>query len=879
MCQWYERGGTSCCGQERIRRKQERGKLVGVMSGTSDDDFWASIQAGNTTSKTQSPPAPQPHLELEVAETTGGTLSPALSQRDLAQRDLVDPEPKGGDAPPSTGKLSWQTTEEQTDGEPRPRRRRKAPPPVLLYASIIAALVWVLGAGLFLSENARSLGADGSTLFGLVILLLGPAAFAILAGVMGDSVSRSNREARALVAAARRMLEPEKMGENAVKSTAHAVKGELDRLENAISGMADRLKHIESSIDTRTTALSSAGDQARGGADALAKTMEVERKRLDQLLSALAELTTSAQNSTRTAAEGLDMRAAVLADVADSLVRKSSEASEVAAAAAGRLEAAAQRAVDAIGQLDQAAHRGEAALARAHDLMVLARLRADEAVGNVGGAVDALRTAAEGANDTVRRTSEEVQTYTQAARDMSLTTVEDIRNAAEMNTRAIAEAMRAEAEAARIAGEETLAALRATADAVRFAAEEAREQANQQLNDNQRRLDSVRQTAFEAGKDADLFAQSRLSDARILIEQSAGLLDETGGRIQERFQKLAAACADQARSVEDVLDTLDRRLDTLPKDAEARAKGIEAALSETLARLTDAGRKASEETAALDAAFQTRLRESYAALGEVVQRLGGLSGVIAPTFVAPSPSPLAPAPLAPAPLAPAPAPLPQTSAHLETPAPSAAPVPEPAPAPAPAPAPTQADASIRVTVDAPGAHDAAEPPAPKVSEPPPPAPTLSQPAKARLQISSPVPVDEDPFSGLSLDANGVPLRQSGGDWSWKEVLSTLDSKAKTSDANKIKAIFSEMSISQRIDENVLERLRTLATRGRDKARQATREAAPETVRAMRRRMVSDPDLRAALVRFVESRREAVARSRVGGDEARLYLVVDAALDA
>eukprot|EP01032_Pedospumella_encystans_P039089 gene39089-44315_t len=180
-----------------------------------------------------------------------------------------------------------------------------------------------------------------------------------------------------------------------------------------------------------------------------------------------------------------------------------------------------------------------------------------------------------------------------------------------------------------------MAALRASSEAIRQAAEEARLRASEQETENQHRLDSARQTAFEVSKEADQFMSGRLKDAQAMIEQSAGLLDKTGARIQERFSALAAACGDQARSVEDILDGLDRRLSNLPQEADTRARAIEDALNETLSRLNAAGRRAAEETAALDEAFQVRLRDSYSALGDVVQRLGGLSGVLAPIPAAP----------------------------------------------------------------------------------------------------------------------------------------------------------------------------------------------------------------------------------------------------
>jgi hypothetical protein len=757
-------------------------------------------------------------------------------------------------------------------------------------------VLWIVGAASFLFQHANSFGTDGSSLlFASIILLLGPA-FSLLAGFMGESISKSNRDAKLMLSAARRLLEPDRIGEGAVRSTALAVRGEIGRLESAIGDVANRLKMIEGNVESQASALSAAGDQAQVGAGQLVATMESERHRLDALLAAMAELTEQAQASTQEASKGIEERAAKLASAADTLVDKSTQASDVATHAAQRLDEAAGRAVEAIAQLDQAAGRGEAALARAHDLMVLARLRADEAVGSVGNVVTSLHDAASSASDTARVVSETIASETAAGREAGLATIEEIRVATVANALAITESLRHEAEAARLAGAETLAALQASAEAVRFAAEEARQQASGQMADNQRHLDSVRQTAFEAGKDADAFMQNRLTDARALIEQSAGLLDETGSKIQDRFSKLAAACADQARGVEDLLDGLDRRLAHLPEEADTRAKAIEAALNDTLTRLTDAGRKAADETAALDSAFQDRLRESYSALGEVVQRLGGLSGVLA---VPSQPSPIvnlvqasmsSAVGLAPTVDAPNSVSAPslmstegQSSSVAETSAipqvgiEAAKPASQ-APA-SQAPAPQTPATLIVQTVQATKAPEVAQGgnanPAIQAAIDKP----IAPPPRFGLKISSPMPIEDDPFAELEI---GRPPPVSGateGAWSWKQVLSTLDAKGAKAETGKIANLIRELSLDTAISEPSLENLRKAAGRSRDQGRRATRELLPEEVRAMRRKLVSDPDLRASIVRFVESRREAMGKGRINGNEARVYLVVDAALEA
>jgi hypothetical protein len=852
-----------------------------VMSDNSDDDIWARVRA-------------------EAAEKTGDRTGLNV-KLEPSERTLGSLERTKSTAP--TTKIAWETSEEEFDGPPKPkqkRRAKRAPVPTLLIGSTFVALLWVAAVGTLLIQDANKNGVDNASFLpNVLMLLLGPA-LALLAGFMAESVAKSNREARLLVGAARRMLEPEKAGEDAVRSTALAVRSEIGRLEGAIGDVADRLRLIETNVDNQTKALSAAGNDARGGADKLVASMEGERQRLDTLLAAMADLTAQAQTSTAMATQNIEDRAAKLAMAADSLVDKSTQASDVAAGAAQRLDAAALRAVSAIEQLDVAAGRGENALARAHDLMVLARLRADEAVGSVSGAVTSLNDAANSAAQTAQNMSQNIQAQTAASKDLSLAQIEEIRLATISSAQAMTEALRAEAQAARTAGDETMAALQVSAEAVRFAAEEARQQVNQQITDNQRRLDGVRQTAFEVGKDADAFVDKRMTDAKALIERSVGLLDDTGSKIQERFGRLAAACADQARAVEDLLDGLDRRLSSLPKEADARARAIEEALNETLARLTEAGRRAADETAALDNAFQDRLRDSYSALGEVVQRLGGLSGVVAMPMPALSPK-LPPEPIKP----PAPQPIlsveeivPPTLAEPET-----TPIIESAAvehaiklppivrraeaAPVNAISPAESQVAAKTTAIKPKAplpveeraEVATTPVEIKIPSQPTPQPFPSVSNTSRLKISSPVPIEDDPFAELQIGRAPPATSDAAGGWSWKQVLSTLDAKGAKAEATRVTSLVDELGLDIAISDKMLERLRAMASRSRDQARRGARELASDQVRAMRRKLTSDPDLRVSIVRFVEERREAAARGRLAGNEARVYLVADAALEA
>ncbi|GIU67368.1 polar localization protein tipN [Candidatus Phycosocius spiralis] len=781
---------------------------------------------------------PSLSTSVELSQASGGDLA-ARSDSDL---DSTEPMQA------AEAKMAWQTAAEEPDGNVSIKKRPAyKSTPTLLFSSIGLAMIWVAGVGHYIVQNINTLKTDEATmLVSFAVLLFGPV-FALLSGLLGESLAKSQRESKLLLTAVRRLLHPNHVAEGAIRSTAQAVQGEIGRLEAALDQVEERLAQIETHVDQRTKALNQAGEIARHSAQSLVVTMEQERDHLKQVLASWSEITTLAATTTAQATVDLDQRAARLTEVAQSLAVQSSQVSELAAGSAERLDLAAGRATSAIADLDSAAMRGEAALTRAHDLMFLARMRADEAITSLETAVQSLNQAATGASQSAREASATIVGQAKETRDLSLATLDDVRTTAEANARAVVEALRAEAAAARLAGEETLKSLKASGEVMRETAEEARERASQQVIENQQRLEQARQTAFDVGHAADEFLESRVKEAQALIEQSSGLLDQTGVRIQERFSALAAACADQARSVEDVLDAMDRRLDQLPLEAEARAHAIETALNETLARLNAAGRKAADETAALDEAFQVRLRDSYAALAEVVHRLGGLSSVMAPIGLGGAQSA-------------------STLTAMQT-APSVPPQPEVSP-PNPMGSSSLGSSPTDTHISTPNTYR------------PPDGLNAGTPSlRGRLAISSPIPLEEDPFAELQTDRNAAANSGRKGNWSWKQVLSTLDSKDGSTETSMVSALVSDLGLDLSLNETALEELNGLASRSRDQARRAVRNIIPTKVLAMRHRLSSDTDLRGAIVRFVEARREAASRGRLRDHEARLYFTADAALEA
>jgi hypothetical protein len=786
--------------------------------------------------------------------------------------------------------------------EPNQRTKPREPTPWLLLGSIAVAVIWLAGAGLNLPPGNLGLIE--------LVQLLAPAAFAILAGAMGDSLVRSNRGSRSLTVAAQRMLSPDRMGEKSARSTAGAVRDEISRLESALSDVTSRLAQIENKVDEKANALRVAGETARGGAEALVATMEGERERLDSLLTALSELTNTAQRTTRSASEGIDERARALAVASETLLDRTEQASELARSAAVRLEQASQRAMDAIVQLDEVSSRGEQSLARAHDMMVMARIRADEAIGAVRTSTESLQSAAEQAagnlgalaeavQDTGRQSNDLFQQHAGISREVAMALINDIRTAAEQSGREMVNALRAEADMARATGETTLAALRQSAETVRSVTRETGEDLARTLDANTQRIDSLKLSAADLDHAAQAALENRTANARILVQQSVGMLDETGEQIRAKFSSIADACADQARSVEDLLDTISRRLGGLPVETGRQADAIRATLEDTLARINEAGRKALEETAVLDAGFQKRLQESYAAMGELVGRLGGLTGAFQPPagVTLPAPTVTGAAPVAPAPRPPsmseperaAPARTPVSAPDQSTPVP---PAPVAGTGQAAPPAQTMPpvrynldfkinnggkEQSSQATADAPAAPEPAAPTGLRGRNDPAGTPDEAGASGPDGQVTARTG-DDNPFSGVNLRA--IPAARTSSDvpWRWREVLSALESDDGPLSESQAAALVRDLDLRAVIPDARLNQMRGRATRGRDSARADAVAVAQASVFAMRDRFEADPALRARALGFIEARRPLVQRGNLTGDLLRFYLIADAAMD-
>jgi hypothetical protein len=402
------------------------------------------------------------------------------------------------------------------------------------------------------------------------------------------------------------------------------------------------------------------------------------------------------------------------------------------------------------------------------------------------------------------------------------------------------------AEAARSEREALESESLRSVEAISVAAESARRLAEDHAVAARTRLEELGETAFEASQKAEAAFQARLKDAGDLIARSAELVDEAGTKVSEKIQQTTEKARAMLVELETTMADLESRMAGLPEQTRARAEELKAAIAAGFQDLLGSARAAAEETQAIDAAFQERVRRNYEMLSEAVRLMGVVSG------------------------------RPNGSAA----APRAAPTPITAPRPAPALDEAARPAPLPLRRPVPAAIEARPEPA-----------TGLNGLRPRLKLA---PTAADANVSQVFEGAGE-VASDGGGWTWQELLSSMDD-APVDDRKLVDRLIGEIE-GLGVDPDALlppARIDEIAATvdGGDLAggRMVVRHLAPAAVRRLSRRTLAEPALRAHAERYVKSYalrlEEAAARRDRGGpsvssllaaEEGRAYLLFDAAL--
>jgi hypothetical protein len=738
-----------------------------------------------------------------------------------------------------------------------PSRVALEPAPSGRHAYLVAGLASALWVGGVASWAAYEFGSGAAALDPLRIALyamiaLLPAGLAILLAQsirQGAGLAAETRRARSLAEA---LVAPTALAAQQTGQVLLTLRSDIDQAALAAERARNDLSLLREVLIQETGRLNEAAETAGRTARRLAENLARERESMQTL---------GLQLDTQSAGvlDAVERQSRMIMDASDLAQTQLREAETVLAARASDLAAAASEAQDAARLASDDLARQTLRLENTGAGVAEQIQSVEEGLGQQRAALVtaayALRTDQEDFSAQVESQRAQLTEQIDAARSVtgelgvtsarSAESLKDLVEAATDQFRALVDMSQREAdgfdaatkvsldrfetlaaEARDTLMEETrraLAAMQATAEDSRIAAADAAAQA-------QLRADRLGEALFDAAHKADQAADSRIEGARRIVSETASLVDEAGQRSIERLEQTMDRMAAALGQVDAAISDLDERSARLPEEARARADAVRATVEDGLAALAAASRKAAEDTEALDAGFQERVRRNYDMLTEAVRLMGVVSGE-SPTARRRDPAPAAPG-LADETRRPA---RPDEDrgfglrGRLRL---------EPTP-----------DTGLRR-----------------------PAPTPDRPTPDRLDWSDLVGDGDRSEAPLDLDQPVMPADADGM-------------------ADRITAAIRRMGVDpnallprSRVEEAAV----AFAERDPDRARQIVRRVAPAAVRSVSRRVMSDAELRSDAERYVRAYSQKLAESARAGDAGgvlgalatdagRAFMLLDAAV--
>jgi hypothetical protein len=846
-------------------------------------------------------PPPEPRRRMRTAERppAADDLSPLptfLTAPAAAQPPAPrpDPEPPARSEPAARPPLADRPVQALAEFA----ERKPMPGGVYWSLSVCVAALWAVAPVMFALGYGPTLPMP-VTMAVFAALAAGPAAFILLAAYMlrqALGVSAELRRARQLTD---QLLTPAALAAAGATGVVDALSSQIDAATNAADAARERIVTLRQALAEETARLVEAADSSSRMAKQLAEGLGHERSAMQALSATLDTQSTAVVDAigsqARMVAEASDLaetqlreaEAALAARAAD-LAAAAAEASDAARVGAedlsrqiARLETAGQGVGDQIGSVERSLASQRAALVAAAQA-----LRADQE---------------DFSSETETRTAQltEFVAYTRVGAselgDIAAMGAEVLRGlivSSGDQLREMAEAARAEREALAAETQAALARLEAAAtdrrgdleaeltramNAITDAAQRAGEGVELRVETARGRVDQLNEIAFSAGQKADAVFESRMQEARDLIENSAQVVEQAGARTAQKLAESVETARTAIAEMERLLVEAGQSSAALPGEALARAAEVRAQIEKGIDDLRAAARKTAEETAAIDQAFQDRVRRNYEMLSEAVTQMNAAAAQT-PSFAAPPQSrgasalvrPPQPAPQAPLQPAPQPAPAPQ---QRQAPPPPVQPAPQPPRAQTPPPA---------------------YPPAYPSDDFAP----LEPPPRQRLKLTPTATDDEfrtmfDAAGGRGAAPAPPEPAQDDGGWSWKNLLGDMQASS-PGDAALGEKLAGEI-LSMGIDPSALlprgridEIAAAIQTHDETGAREVVKKLAPAAIRRLVRRLFSDATLKGNAERFVRRYagmiNEAAQQDREGflvaallaSEAGRAYLLLDAA---
>lgn len=719
-------------------------------------------------------------------------------------------------------------------------------------AYLVAGLASALWVGALAAWFAYEFGAgvtelEPLRLAAMALVTLAPVGLALLlaqAVRQGGRLAAETKRARLLADA---MAAPTALATRQSGELITSLRGDIDQASSAAERIRGEMEALRRALTEETARLNEAAEAATRTSHGLAERLGAERdamaalgERLDAQSTGVAE---AVERQSRMVVDASDLaqtqlreaEAALAARAAD-LAAAAGEAQDAARLAADDLSRQTLRLENAGSGVAEQIHAVEEGLGQQRAALVTAAyaLRTDQEDfaaqlesqrAQLAESLSAARAAAASLGDTSEQGVQTLKDLVEAASDQ-FKALSDL-SAREADSFDIATKQALDrfesiaAESRDVLAEET----RRTLEALRATAEESRALAAEAADQAQIRADRLGEALFAAAQKADAAADARIDGARKVVIETAGLVDDAGKQTLERLEATIGRLFAALTEVDDAVAGVDERASRIPEEAKARIEDIRQTVESSLNSLADASKKAAEETEAVDAAFQERVKRNYDMLTEAVRLMGLVSG----------------------------------DANLAQPRrrdrPATQPL-EPLPEPARTPTPA-ADQSGR---------------------------GFGQRNRLRLAPAEDRPATQQPAQKLDWDdlMGGEPeeapltLERMAPDEGLSDRI--------TAAIRRIGVDPNALLPRSRVEESAL----AFAGGDADRSRQIVRRVAPAAVRSISRRVLSDPDLKADAERYVKSFALSLHEaahdgddqgllSQLSSDPGRAFLLLDAAI--
>lgn len=372
------------------------------------------------------------------------------------------------------------------------------------WFAALLALFWVAGAGALtyaLAPQHDILALSMALQLALGIAVIALALLLIFSGFVAREGVRANRASQLLVHAAQKLMAPAANATAEVKDLGAAVRAHAQAFDVAIRSAHERLRELEAGLSGQVTAIEGASARARADAVSLVESLGKERK-------ALIDLGQNLQSQSQLAASAVSRSAQIVAkagETAETEVKRSEslllERLKNISQAASGLSEHSQAIARATSEMQNRTQSLEQMLIRSENSVAQASQNARNAGDAASIAVDATKEVAAS-----------IQKIITNALDQSKAVLDEARN-----------------QSHRLAGSgaQHLEDLRLRAQEAEAAVEAARRAILGYAVDAETRLKDVSAALQDATNKADKAAEIRFTQATRIMEQAAAALGQT----------------------------------------------------------------------------------------------------------------------------------------------------------------------------------------------------------------------------------------------------------------------------------------------------------------------------------------------------------------